>query len=103
MSRLPIRVRLTAAFAAAMVVVLAAAGLFVYLRLKDDLDESIAMGLNTRVAAVADSGSAAAGAAGERGGGLRPAPYSRRQRRRQLGRPARRGTQPFRVAARLLG
>ena len=65
MSRLPIRVRLTAAFAAAMVVVLAAAGLFVYLRLKDDLDESIAMGLNTRVAAVADSGSAAAGAAGD--------------------------------------
>ena len=64
MSRLPIRVRLTAAFAAAMVVVLAAAGLFVYLRLKDDLDESIAMGLNTRVAAVADSCSAATGAAG---------------------------------------
>jgi two-component system, OmpR family, sensor kinase len=64
-SRLPIRVRLTAAFATAMVVVLAAAGLFVYLRLKDDLDESIAMGLNTRVAAVADSGSAATGAAGD--------------------------------------
>jgi signal transduction histidine kinase len=64
-SRLPIRVRLTAAFAAAMVVVLATAGLFVYLRLKDDLDESITIGLNTRVAAVADSGSAAAGAAGE--------------------------------------
>ncbi len=65
MSRLPIRVRLTAAFAAAMVVVLAAAGLFVYLRLKDDLAESITMGLNTRVAAVADSGSAAAGSAGD--------------------------------------
>ena len=41
MSRLPIRVRLTAAFALAMVVVLAAAGLFVYVRLEDDLDESI--------------------------------------------------------------
>ena len=61
MSRLPIRVRLTAAFALAMVVVLAAAGLFVYVRLEDDLDESIDAGLQTRAAAAA-SGQAAAGA-----------------------------------------
>ena len=38
-SRLPIRWRLTAAFALAMVVVLAAAAVFVYLRLEADLDE----------------------------------------------------------------
>ena len=58
MSRLPIRVRLTAAFALAMVLVLAAAGLFVYLRLKDDLDESVDAGLAARAAAVAGSGEA---------------------------------------------
>jgi two-component system, OmpR family, sensor kinase len=60
-SRLPIRVRLTAAFALAMVLVLAAAGLFVYLRLKDDLDESLDAGLAARAAAVAGSGEADAG------------------------------------------
>jgi two-component system, OmpR family, sensor kinase len=59
-SRLPIRVRLTAAFALAMVLVLAAAGLFVYLRLKDDLDESVDAGLQARAAAVAGSGDASA-------------------------------------------
>jgi two-component system, OmpR family, sensor kinase len=63
--RLPIRARLTAAFAVAMVLVLAAAGSFVYLRLKDDLDESVSAGLETRASAVAGSGSAAAGAAGD--------------------------------------
>jgi two-component system, OmpR family, sensor kinase len=61
-SRLPIRVRLTAAFALAMVLVLAAAGLFVYVRLKDDLDESVDAGLESRAAAVSASGQAAAGA-----------------------------------------
>ena len=65
MSRLPIRARLTAAFALAMVLVLAAAGLFVYVRLKDDLDESVDAGLQARGAAVAGSGEAAAGAAQE--------------------------------------
>jgi two-component system, OmpR family, sensor kinase len=60
MSRLPIRVRLTAAFALAMVLVLAAAGLFVYVRLKDDLDESIDAALQARAAAVAGSGEASA-------------------------------------------
>ena len=62
MSRLPIRVRLTAAFALAMVLVLAAAGLFVYVRLKDDLDESLNAALGARAAAVAGSGDASAGA-----------------------------------------
>ncbi|MGH2968972.1 MAG: hypothetical protein ACRDK0_07895, partial [Solirubrobacteraceae bacterium] len=65
MSRLPIRVRLTAAFALAMVVVLGAAGQFVYVRLKDDLNESVSAGLATRAAAVAGSGQASAGAAGD--------------------------------------
>ncbi len=53
MSRLPIRARLTATFAAAMVLVLAAAGLFVYVQLRGDLDESIDTGLRARTGAVA--------------------------------------------------
>jgi two-component system, OmpR family, sensor kinase len=61
-SRLPIRARLTAAFALAMVLVLAAAGLFVYVRLKDDLDESVDARLEARAAAVAASGDVDAGA-----------------------------------------
>ncbi len=65
MSRLPIRARLAAAFALAMVVVLAAAALFVYLRLKADLDESVTAGLENRAAAVAASGQASVGAAGD--------------------------------------
>jgi signal transduction histidine kinase len=64
-SRLPIRLRLTAAFALAMVVVLGAAGLFVYLRLEDDLDDSLSAGLEARSLAVAAAGSADAGAAEE--------------------------------------
>ena len=65
MSRLPIRLRLTATFAVAMVIVLVGAGLFVYLRLKSDLNESVTAGLQTRAAAVAASGQASAGAAGD--------------------------------------
>lgn len=53
MTRLPIRLRLTAAFALAMVVVLAAAGSFTYHRLQVDLNESIDAGLRTRAAGVA--------------------------------------------------
>jgi signal transduction histidine kinase len=45
-------VRLTAAFALAMTLVLVGAGLFVYLRLKADLDESVDAGLRTRAAAI---------------------------------------------------
>ena len=60
MSRLPLRARLTAAFALAMVLVLAGAGLFVYLRLKADLDESVDEGLRAR----ADAVTARAGGAG---------------------------------------
>ena len=48
-----------------MVLVLVAAGLFVYLRLEDDLNESVTAGLETRAGAVASAGSASAGAAGE--------------------------------------
>jgi two-component system, OmpR family, sensor kinase len=64
-SRVPIRLRLTAAFAFAMVVVLVAAGVFVYVRLRDDLNESITAGLQTRASAVAASGEASAGASGD--------------------------------------
>jgi two-component system, OmpR family, sensor kinase len=52
-SRVPIRVRLTMAFALAMVLVLAGAALFVYLRLRADLEESINGALEARAEAVA--------------------------------------------------
>ena len=65
MSRVPLRVRLTAAFALAMVLVLIGAALFVYLRLKSDLDESVTAALDARAAAVLASGSASAGAPGD--------------------------------------
>jgi two-component system, OmpR family, sensor kinase len=64
-SRVPIRVRLAALVALAMMLVLAGAGLFVYLRLQGDLDESVDSTLEARVAAVAASGRAAAGSAGD--------------------------------------
>jgi two-component system OmpR family sensor kinase len=47
-SRLPIKHKLTLAFAAVMAVVLAATGLFVYLQLGSELDRSIDNGLRTR-------------------------------------------------------
>ena len=65
MSRVPIRVRLAALLALAMMLVLAGAGLFVYLRLADDLDESVDSALEARAAAVAASGQVAAGSAGD--------------------------------------
>ncbi len=48
MSRIPIRLRVTLVFAAVMAVVFVAVGLFVYVRLGDQLDESIDNGLRTR-------------------------------------------------------
>ncbi len=48
MSRLPIRVRLTLAFAVAMAVVLAATGAFLYTRLSTSLDEAIDESLQAR-------------------------------------------------------
>jgi signal transduction histidine kinase len=65
MRRLPIRLRLTAAFAAATLLVLAGTGLFVYLRLKSDLNESVTAALKSRAAAVASTHDAAAGAVGD--------------------------------------
>jgi two-component system, OmpR family, sensor kinase len=50
--RLPIRLRLTVAFALAMSAVLAATGLFLFLRLGSALDDSIDSGLRTRSAEV---------------------------------------------------
>ena len=50
MSRLPIRWRLTAAFALAMVLVLGAAAVFVYLELKGDLNDSIDSALESGTA-----------------------------------------------------
>jgi signal transduction histidine kinase len=51
MTRLPIRARLTAAFALATAVVLAAAGTFVYLRLRADLDDALHDALRSRAQA----------------------------------------------------
>jgi two-component system, OmpR family, sensor kinase len=52
-SRVPIRLRVTLAFTAAMALVLAAVGLFLYLRLEAQLDESIDNGLRSRAGEVA--------------------------------------------------
>jgi two-component system, OmpR family, sensor kinase len=49
MSRLPIRMRLTLAFAVAMAIVLAATGAFVYFRLASSLDESVDETLEARL------------------------------------------------------
>jgi len=51
-SRVPIRLRVTLAFTAAMALVLAAVGLFLYLRLETQLDESIDNGLRSRAGEV---------------------------------------------------
>ncbi|HEX3279080.1 MAG TPA: HAMP domain-containing sensor histidine kinase [Thermoleophilaceae bacterium] len=65
MTRLPIRLRLTAAFAAATLIVLACTATFVYVRLRSDLNETVTSELTQRAAAVAASHDAAAGATGE--------------------------------------
>jgi two-component system, OmpR family, sensor kinase len=54
-SRLPIRIRLTLAFAVVMAIVLAALGAFLYVRLTSSLNEQITDDLETRSAAVASS------------------------------------------------
>ena len=53
MSRVPLRLRLTAAFALAMAVLLAAAGFLLYHRLEVSLDRTLAQGLRARAADVA--------------------------------------------------
>jgi signal transduction histidine kinase len=52
MNRLPIRIRLTSAFAVAMATVLAVTGLFLYFRLGSSLDGAINQGLRARAADV---------------------------------------------------
>jgi myo-inositol-hexaphosphate 3-phosphohydrolase/signal transduction histidine kinase len=51
--RLPITIRLTLVFTGVMAVVLAATGLFLYLRLGDELDRAVASGLRSRADDVA--------------------------------------------------
>ena len=58
MSRLPIRIRLAAAFAAAMAIVLLAVGLFLYLRLGSSLTETIDESLRARAAEIAPAAAA---------------------------------------------
>jgi two-component system OmpR family sensor kinase len=64
-SRLSIRIKLTIAFALAMVVVLAVTCFGIYLELADDLDESVDNSLRSRAGAVAASGEATSGAPGD--------------------------------------
>lgn len=67
LSRLPIRIRVTLAFTAAMAVVLVATGAFLYLRLASELDAAIDQGLRARagdVAALLQSGGAGLTASG---------------------------------------
>ena len=52
MSRVPIRIRVTAAFAAAMALLLAGLGAFVYFELRSSLDETIDDNLRSRLAEV---------------------------------------------------
>lgn len=67
LNRLPIRIRVTLAFASVMAVVLCGLGLFLYLRLGTELDATIAQSLRSRAADVtalvqqADSGLAESG------------------------------------------
>ena len=80
MSRIPIRLRVTLVFALVMAIALTAVGLFMYLRLGNQLDESIDNGLRTRAGEVvaliqpSDStlGSSARPRAHRGGGELRP-------------------------------
>jgi two-component system OmpR family sensor kinase len=51
MNRLPIRLRLSLAFAAALAVVLSAVGAFVYLQLRNSLDEQLEAGLRAQAEA----------------------------------------------------
>ena len=51
--RIPLRVRLTLAFAAGMAVVLAGVGAFVYVNLRDDLRASVDSGLQSRAQVIA--------------------------------------------------
>jgi two-component system OmpR family sensor kinase len=67
--RLPVRARLTIAFAVALVLVLAGAALFVYARVRTDLDESIDAGLSTRADATAAAARITAVDAAGSGGG----------------------------------
>jgi two-component system, OmpR family, sensor kinase len=55
-SRLPLRIRLTLAFAVAMAVVLAILGAFLYVRVRDALDEQLNQSLRTRAQAAGIAG-----------------------------------------------
>ena len=67
-AKLSIRARLTAAFAAAMILVLALAGAFVYLKVRSDLTEALEESLNSRADDVAALTMAAGASAPDLGG-----------------------------------
>jgi signal transduction histidine kinase len=70
LSRMPIRLRVTLAFAAVMTVVLGAVGLFVYLRFRAELDATINAGLRSRATDVAALVRESDSGLGERRGNL---------------------------------
>ncbi len=70
MRRLPIRLRVTVAFAAALAVVLLAAGAFVYLRFESELTRTVDAGLQTRAAEVSALRASGASLADARSPGL---------------------------------
>ena len=74
MSRFPIRARLTAAFALAMVAMLAGFGAFAYVRLRADLNDAIYDGLEAHAEAVAEHVRESEAPLPEFGGGPSPDP-----------------------------
>ncbi len=70
MSRIPIRLRVTLAFAAAMAVVLTALGLFIYLRYEAQLNETIDQGLENRAGDLAALVARSGGGLGDPGSGI---------------------------------
>jgi two-component system OmpR family sensor kinase len=65
--RLPIRARLTLVFTVLMAVVFAAAGVFLYVRLRSDLMDAVDAGLRSRAAALVEAVDSPAGGLGQGG------------------------------------
>jgi hypothetical protein len=69
-NRVPIRLRVTLVFAGAMAIVLAALGLFIYLRYEHQLNETIDQGLRNRAGDLAALVARSGGGLGDPGAGI---------------------------------